>query len=65
LEKGISCRLAPPLQIQQNAVGVALAAEEAVRRGETVSAQALLPVYLRPAQAERLENQRKSKELSK
>jgi tRNA threonylcarbamoyladenosine biosynthesis protein TsaB len=65
LEKGISCRLAPPLQIQQNAVGVALAAEEAARRGETVSAQALLPVYLRPAQAERLENQRKSKELSK
>ena len=37
----------------QNAVGVALAAEEIAARGETVSARDLVPVYLRLSQAER------------
>ena len=37
----------------QNAVGVALAAEEMAARGETVSARDLIPVYLRLSQAER------------
>lgn len=52
--QGISCTLAPAALLYQNAVGVGLAAERAYARGEAVSAQALLPVYLRPAQAERL-----------
>ena len=55
LEQGVPCVLAPPHLLQQSAVG--LAAEEALRRGETpVSAQELLPVYLRQAQADRLRN---------
>ena len=37
----------------QNAMGVALAAEEMAARGETVSARDLVPVYLRLSQAER------------
>lgn len=37
----------------QSAVGVALCAEEMAARGETVTAQALEPVYLRLSQAER------------
>lgn len=37
----------------QNAVGVALEAEKAFSRGETVSPNELLPVYLRLPQAER------------
>lgn len=52
-EQGIACRLAPPDRIMQSAAGVALAAEEMVRQGRTVSAQALAPVYLRLSQAER------------
>lgn len=52
--QGISCTLAPAALLYQNAVGVGLAAERAYARGEAVSAQELLPVYLRPAQAERL-----------
>ena len=55
-EHGIKCSLAPAALLYQNAVGVGLAAERAYARGETVSAQELLPVYLRPAQAERLRN---------
>lgn len=51
---GINCTLAPAPLLYQNAVGVALAAMEQ----ETVSAQELSPVYLRPAQAERLRNAR-------
>ena len=39
--------------VMQNAVGVALAAEEMAARGETVSARDLVPVYLRLSQAER------------
>lgn len=53
-EHGVPCTLAPAALLYQNAVGVGLAAERAYARGESVSAQALAPVYLRPAQAERL-----------
>ena len=53
-EHGVKCALAPSMLLYQNAVGVGLAAERAYARGEAVSAQELLPVYLRPAQAERL-----------
>ena len=53
-ERGVSCSLAPAALLYQNAAGVGLAAERAYARGEAVSAQELLPVYLRPAQAERL-----------
>ena len=55
-EHGVVCSLAPAPLLYQNAVGVGLAAERAYARGEAVSAQELLPVYLRPAQAERLRN---------
>lgn len=54
LENSVPCVLAPPHLIQQSATGVALAAEEAARAGHFLSAQELLPVYLRPSQAERL-----------
>lgn len=53
-QHGVSCELAPAPLVYQNAVGVALAAEH----GEKVSSQELAPVYLRPAQAERLRNER-------
>ena len=53
LERGVSCTLAPAALRMQNAVGVALCAEEMVRRGETTSARDLVPVYLRLSQAER------------
>jgi len=51
---GIPCSLAPAQLVMQNAMSVALAAEELAREGGLVSAQALEPVYLRPAQAQRL-----------
>ena len=53
-EHGVKCSLAPSMLLYQNAVGVGLTAERAYARGKAVSAQELLPVYLRPAQAERL-----------
>ena len=53
---GIPCRLAPPHLVMQNAVSVALEAEDLAARGELVSAQDLSPVYLRPPQAQRLRN---------
>ena len=53
-EAGIPCRLAPPHLVMQNAVSVALEAEELAARGGLVSAQDLSPVYLRPPQAQRL-----------
>ena len=53
-QHGIACELADAPLLYQNAVGVGLAAEY----GEIVSAQELSPVYLRPAQAERLRNER-------
>lgn len=54
LENHIPCVLAPAHLLQQSAVGVAFAAEEQARSGRLLSAQDLLPVYLRPSQAERL-----------
>ena len=53
-EAGISCTMAPPHLLHQNAVSVALAAEEILAAGGGQTAQELAPVYLRPAQAERL-----------
>ena len=50
---GIACRLAPENIRYQSAVGVALAAEDMARRGETVSGRDLVPTYLRLSQAER------------
>ena len=52
-EQGIPCRMAPAALVMQNAVGVGLAAEELAAEGKTVSAQELVPVYLRLSQAER------------
>ena len=54
LEANLPCTLAPAHLLQQNAVSVALTAERMLRAGAGGSAQDLLPVYLRPAQAERL-----------
>ena len=53
-EAGISCRLAPAQLVMQNAMSVALEAEAMAAEGKLVSAQALEPLYLRPAQADRL-----------
>lgn len=55
----IPCTLAPPHLLQQNAVTVALAAEQAAADGRLCSAQELEPVYLRPAQADRLKSLKK------
>lgn len=54
LEAGVSCRLAPAHLVMQSAVSVALEAEALAVAGGLVSPQALEPVYLRPAQADRL-----------
>ena len=53
-ERGISCRMAPAHLVMQNAVSVALEAEELAGAGQLFTAQELQPVYLRPAQAQRL-----------
>jgi tRNA threonylcarbamoyladenosine biosynthesis protein TsaB len=50
---GVDCALAPAAMRYQNAVGVALAAEEAAAQGKTVTAQELSISYLRVSQAER------------
>jgi len=65
LENCIPCVQAPPHLVQQSAVGVALAAEDAALAGQLLPAQELLPVYLRPSQAERLHAQKNMKEQSK
>ena len=52
-EAGIPCRMAPAQLVMQNAVGVALAAEEMSANGQTTTARDLVPVYLRLSQAER------------
>lgn len=52
-EHGVSCTIAPPELVMQNAVGVAFAAEEMEKHGCTVSAHDLRPNYLRLSQAER------------
>ena len=54
VQTGVPCRLAPPHLVMQNAMSVALEAEDLAAKGGLVSAQALSPVYLRPPQAERL-----------
>ena len=51
---GIPCRLAPAHLVMQNAMSVALEAEALAAEGALTDAQELQPVYLRPAQAERL-----------
>lgn len=53
LEQDVPCRMAPPQLVMQNAVGVALAAEEMAAAGQVTTARDLVPVYLRPSQAER------------
>lgn len=51
---GIACTVAPPHLIMQNAMSVALEAESLATAGKLISSQELEPVYLRPAQADRL-----------
>lgn len=53
-EHGIPCRLAPPHLIMENAMSVALEAEELAAQGKLVSPQALEAFYLRPPQADPL-----------
>lgn len=53
-EVDVFCHLAPPHLIMQNAMSVALEAEVLAAEGKLISAQELVPVYLRPPQAERL-----------
>ncbi len=53
-EAGVPCRLAPAHLVKENAVSVALEAEDIAKNGGLVSAQELAPVYLRPPQAELL-----------
>ena len=53
LEQDVPCRMAPPQMVMQNAVGVALAAEEMAAAGQVTTARDLVPVYLRLSQAER------------
>ena len=52
--QGVACRLAPPHLVMQNAMSVALEAEELAAAGQLQSAQELLPIYLRPPHAEPL-----------
>ena len=51
--QGIACRMAPPALRFQQAAGVALVAQRMALSGDTVSAQELMPTYLRLSQAER------------
>ena len=60
-EQNPSIRLAPPHLLYQSAWGVARAALDHARRGETTTAQALAPVYLRLSQAERERLERNQK----
>lgn len=53
-KQGLPCRLAPPHLIMENAMSVALEAEELAAQGKLVSAQALEAFYLRPPQADPL-----------
>lgn len=59
--RGLELRLAPPHLRWPCAWGVARAALEKARRGETTTAQALAPVYLRLSQAERERMEREGK----
>ena len=58
LAGGADIRLAPPTVRMQRASAVAVAAELALARGESVSDAALVPLYLWPPQAEREWNAR-------
>ena len=49
---GVPCRLAPPHLLMQNAMSVALAAEELAAEGNLLTSQELEPVYLRPPHAD-------------
>ena len=57
---GVPCRLASAPLVKENAVSVALEAEDIARAGGLVTAQELAPVYLRPPQAERLRMEKRS-----
>ena len=63
LEEGIDLILPQPHRMHQRAVGVGLAALQAIARGETGDGAALTPNYLRLSQAERerLEKEQKNK----
>ncbi len=58
----VSFRIPSPLSATQNAVGVAHLALLSYRDGKAVSDGELLPVYLRPSQAERERNERLAEE---
>lgn len=49
---GVACRLAPPHLLMQNAMSVALEAEELAAAGVLLNAQELEPTYLRPPHAD-------------
>ena len=49
---GVACRLAPPHLVMQNAMSVALEAEELAASGVMCSSQELEPTYLRPPHAD-------------
>lgn len=49
---GVACRLAPPHLVMQNAMSVALEAEELAAAGVLLNAQELEPTYLRPPHAD-------------
>lgn len=57
--KGLGAVLPPEPLIYQRACGVSKAAEAAYRQGKAVAPAVLMPVYLRPAQAERSLKKRK------
>ena len=50
-EQGVSCRIAPPQLVRQNAIGVALEAERIAAEGKLVHPRDLRPFYLRPPYA--------------
>ena len=52
-ENDITCQIASPALVMQNAIGVAQVAAEMAARGETIPARDLVPNYLRLSQAER------------
>ena len=62
LAAGVPCRPAPAHLVMQNAVSVALEAEDAARSGGLVSSQELAPMYLRPPQALSLQERLKQRE---
>ena len=63
--QAIGASLPPEPLIYQRASGVAKAAALTCAKGKTETAASLLPVYLRPAQAERALNNKRTKGLKK